>query len=194
MAYITVDVAKQWIGGISSGDDDPILTALITAVELFIENYTRRDFEADADSTRTLDAEADVDGQTLWLDRDLCSITTVTTNADASGGGTALTEDTDFVTEPKNDTPYYALKMLASSSESWTYTDDPELGITIAGRWGYSTSPPADIVLACKDIVKTVYRSRDANTDTFITGGGIVITPNQVPKMTMLTLNRYVRR
>jgi hypothetical protein len=195
MAYITVADAKDYIGGLSDPSDDALLSGIIDQAEQFIETYTGRDFKVAADTTRTLDAVNDVTGRTLYLDADLCSITTVTTNADAAGGGTALTENTDFITLPRNMTPYYALKMLTSSTNTWTFTDDPELGITIAGRWGYSTTPPADILQACKDLVKTIYRSRDSNTEAgnVILASGMVITPAQVPALTLSTLKAYRR-
>ena len=192
MAYLTVAEAKAFIGGISASSDDALLSDLIDAAETFIETYTDRAFKVAADSTRTFDANEDTDGRMLWLDDDLCAITTVTTNAD--GTGTALTEDTDFVTVPKNETPYYALKMLGSTTNYWTYTDDPELGITIAGKWGWSTTPPNDIINACKDIVKNIYRSRDANAETVVLAAGMVITPNSVPKLTLRILDAYRRR
>ena len=192
MAYLTVAEAKAFIGGISASSDDALLSDLIDAAETFIETYTDRAFKVAADSTRTFDANEDTDGRMLWLDDDLCAITTVTTNAD--GTGTALTEDTDFVTVPKNEAPYYALKMLGSTTNYWTYTDDPELGITIAGKWGWSTTPPNDILNACKDIVKNIYRSRDANAETVVLAAGMVITPNSVPKLTLRILDAYRRR
>jgi uncharacterized phiE125 gp8 family phage protein len=192
MSYIDADDVKEYVE-ITSSSHDAMLEGLIDSAETFIESYTGRDFKADSDSTRTLDAVDDVDGVTLWLDEDLCAITTVTTNADAAGGGTALTEDTDFVVVPKNRTPYYALKMLGSSSNTWTYTDDSELGITIAGKWGYSTTPPQDIKQAMIDIVTRMYRARggDAGEGNVILSTGVVITPAQVPVMTMKTLDTY---
>ena len=194
MAYITTAEAKDYVGGITSSSDDALITAIIESTEVFVESYTGRDFKADSDSTRTFDANDDVYGGTLYFDEDLAaSPTTVKTNADASAGGTTLTENTDFVVVPKNRTPYYALKLLGSSSETWTYTDDSELGITVLGPWGFSTTPPLDIVLAMKDIVKTVYRSRDSNVEAgnVILSSGMVITPAQIPKMTLETLSRY---
>ena len=189
MSYIEVDEAKAYIGGISGASDNALLQSLIDAAQVFIEGETNRIFDADTDSTRKFGMQ-DVDGPALVIDRDLADITSIT-----NGDEDVLTTS-EYVTVPINATPYYEIKLRQFSNLFWTYTTNPEDEIEIAGKWGYSTTPPADILQACKDIVKTVYRSRDANTDagrTIITGG-VVITPADVDKMTMKTLGRYVRR
>ena len=190
MAYISVAEAKAYIGGISGTGDDSLLSAIIDGAESFIEQYTGRDFKADTDVTRYFDANKDTDGEYLYLDFDLCSITTVVTDADNSDTSIASTE---YVTVPRNTAPYYALKLLGSSTNEWTYTDDPEMGIEITGKWGWSEAPPADIEAAMRDIVKSVYRSRDANADTAILSSGMVITANDIPKLTLRTLQAYRR-
>ena len=193
MTYMTVTQAKAYIGGTSGDNDDALLALLITNAETFIEGYTNRNFEATIGtalvaSNRTFGMQDVVDDM-LILDRDLCAIVSVT-----NGDSDVLTTS-EYVTVPANDTPYYAIKLRKFSNLYWTYTDDPEDEIIINGSWGYSETPPADILQATYDIVKTVYRSRDSNTDagrTFISGG-VIITPAEVPKMTLLTLNRYRR-
>ena len=192
MAYISVAEAKAYIGGESGISDDALIKVIIDGAESFIESYTGRDFKADTDATRYFDSNADTVDKLLILDGDLCSITSVVTNADDGSSGTTITSS-EYITIPRNRTPYYALKLLTSSSNLWTYTDDPEMGIEITGKWGWSTSPPADIEAAMKDIVKSVYRSRDANADTAILSSGMVITANDIPKITLTTLNGYRR-
>lgn len=192
MAYISVSDAKSYIGGLEGTGDDALIGLIIEGAEKFIETYTGRVFEVDADSTRTFDAIEDVFSRTLVLDMDLCSITTVVTDADDGASGTTITS-AEYVTIPRNDAPYYAIKLLASSTNEWTYTDDPEAGIEITGKWGYSETPPYDIKAALKDIVKNIYRSRDANADTAILSSGMVITANDIPKLTLRTLQAYRR-
>ena len=189
MAYITNTEAKTYIGGIEGSRDDTFLTTLIAEVEAFIEGYCDRDFEASADSTRYFDVGRDTEGYYLWFDQDLASITTVT-NGDADS---TVVSSSEYTTIPRNETPYYGIKILVSAAKVWEYDEDYEGAISIAGKWGYSTTPPADIVLACKDIVKIIYRSRDSNADTAILAAGMVITPNQIPKTTKQTLDRYKR-
>jgi len=188
MSYISVAEAKAYIGGISGSGDDALMATLIDAAQSFIEGYTNRVFDAVDGVERTFGMQDVVDDM-LILDRDLSAITSIT------NGDSDVLVATEYVTVPANDTPYYAIKLRKFSNLYWTYTDDPEDEIVISGAWGYSETPPADILQATYDIVKTVYRSRDSNTDagrTFISGG-VIITPAEVPKMTLLTLNRYRR-
>lgn len=190
MAYITVPVAKDYIGGLDGTGDDALLSVLIDAAEVFIENYTERDFKAATDTTRNFTVGRDTEGRHLWFDEDIASITTVL-NGDAS---TTEVTSAQYVTLPSNRTPYYGIKLLWSASKVWEFDQDPEDAIAVTGKWGWSTTPPADIAQACKDIVKQVYRSRDANTNVDIISGGVVISPNQLPKTTMIILQHYKKR
>ena len=188
MAYIDIAEAKNYIGGISGTNDDLLIEGIIDAAQAFINGYTNRVFDAVDGVGRTFGMQDVVDDM-LILDRDLSAITSIT-----NGDSDVLTTS-EYVTVPANDTPYYAIKLRKFSNLYWTYTDDPEDEIVISGAWGYSETPPDDITQACKDIVKTVYRSRDSNADAgrTIISGGVIITPAEVPKMTLLTLNRYRR-
>ena len=139
MAYIEAAAAKTYIGGITGDGDDALIQSLITAAQVFIEGQTNRVFDASTDSTRKFGMQ-DVRGATLVLDRDLCRITSIT-----YGESDVLTAS-EYVTVPGNDTPYYEIKLRIFSGLFWTYTDDPEDEIVISGAWGYSETPPADIV------------------------------------------------
>jgi hypothetical protein len=191
MAYTTNTDVKTYIGGISGSGDDALLTVLITAAEAFIESWTGWDFEASSNSTRNFTVGRDTEGPyTLWFDDGAASINEVL-NGDSSN--TEVTSS-QYVTIPSNDTPYYGIKILRSASKVWEFDQDPEDAIAVSAAWGWSASPPADIVQACKDIVKQIYRSRDANSDVNLVSGGIVITPNQIPKLAMQTLEIYKKR
>ena len=193
MAYITAADAKDYIGGISGTGDEALITSLIDQAQNFIEEYLGFVFESSADVTYYFDAVADVEGSTLWLDGWWNAITTLHTNADAAGGGTSLTDGTDFITLPRNHSQYYQIRMLQSSSNQWEYTDDRELGIKLVGRRGWSSTAPNNIKQATLDIVKTVYRSRDANVEpgNIILASGTVITPAVVPSLSMKILDGY---
>lgn len=176
MAYAVIADVKEYLG-LTDTAHDALLTRLITAAQKYIEQKTGRVFEAAANSTRTLDAWADVEGRRLWLGGDLCAITSVT-NGDAVVVSTA-----QYATEPRNSTPYYAILLLNSSGKAWTYVDDPEKAITIVGKWAYSATPPADIVQATIRLAGWMYRQRDnsADGDRGIIAGNATILPNRVP-------------
>jgi hypothetical protein len=188
MAYCTNTEVKTLLGGIDGSGDDTLLTTLITEAEVFIENHTHRLFEAET-LTKSYDAMRDVDGPTLWLDEDLLSITTLT-----NGDGDTLAS-TEYVLLPTNKTPYYAIKLLASSGVAWTFVNDPEEAISVAGSWGYAASVPIAIKYACKLLTAYYYRSRqaDPDADRTVFANGVVIPPSRIPRMVEEILMPYVK-
>ena len=140
--------------GISGAGDDALLGTLIAAASAWLDGRTGRIFEASADSTRSV-SMAYVDGRTLRLPWDLCAITSLTS------GGVAVA-NTQYITQPRYSTPYYALKLRTTSTYTWTYATDPEEAVSIVGRWAYSTSAPADIGQAATRLTSYLYRQKDA--------------------------------
>jgi hypothetical protein len=155
MAYTTNTAVKSLLG-ISGAGDDTLITTLVTRAQAWIESFCDQVFEAAADSTRKFDAIRDVDGLTLHLDYPLAAITSIT------NGDGATVASTEYVTEPRNRTPYHRIKLLDSKGKYWTYTTDPENAISIAGKWAYSTAAPADIVQACERLAAYMYRQKDS--------------------------------
>lgn len=153
MTYATL-IDVQAALNLADGTDDALLTLYLARAQAAIDTYCRRTFEAAADSTRTFDAVADVDGRRLWLDGDLCAITAVT-----NGDGVTVAANA-YVTEPRRATPIYALTLKTNSAVAWTYTGDPEGAISIAGRWAYSVAAPPDIVQACIMLASFYYNRR----------------------------------
>lgn len=190
MSYITVADLRTY-RGIDSGADDGLLAALIAAAQKAIDGYTRRVFEAAADATRTLDAVRMVEGRTLYLDRDLCAITSVTNNAD--GTAEALTVSTHYTTLPRNETPYWALVMKGSTGKYWRYTSDPESAIVIVGKWAYSATPPADIQQACRRLAGYLYQLKDSQVYdvTADMSSGALIIPKGIPADVKALLDPY---
>jgi hypothetical protein len=193
VSYITRDELKQHLGiDASEVSDDALLDVLITRTQAVVDEFCHRTFEASADTTRTFDAEADVsdDGYTLLIDRDLASITSVT-----NGDSTTVTSS-EYVTEPRNDAPYYALTIRSDASVVWTYTDYPENAISIVGRWAYSTTAPNNIKQAMLLLCAWFYRQKDTTADIdrpLLAGDGTVILPQTLPASVMSLLKPYRR-
>lgn len=194
MSYVFLAELKAYLG-ITGIGDDALLEAAIAAAQATIDRYTDRTFEASEDVTRHYCVGRDTHGRTLFLDRDLCQITSIVTDADASGGGTELTT-ADYITRPRNDPPYYEIVLRAGSDASWTYSDDPEDGITVTGRWGWSVTPPADIVQACKRLAAYLYKQKDAQVFdvTAQVATGAVTIRHEMPGDVRALLEPYVRR
>jgi len=189
MAYCTTAQVKTYLN-ITVSTDDTLLTDLIARAQQTIDTCCLRTFEAAADSARAFDAVRDVRGRTLYLDADLCAITSIT-----NGDGTALAV-TDYVTEPRNRTPYHAITLRSDSDEEWVYDSQHESAITVTGRWAYSVSAPNDIVWACIRLVAWLYQQRDTGADVdrvMLSNDGLLLLPQQMPRDVLALLTPYRR-
>lgn len=193
MAYAAASDVKTYLGISGSGDDD-LITALIARAQRAIDSRTGRSFEVSVDTTRRFTVGKDTVGEKLLFDADICAITTVKTDADDGSGGTTVPA-TAYVTLPRNKTPYYGIQLLTSKNYDWTYTSDPEAGISVEGKWAYSTSPPADIVQACIRWAAYMYRQKDAQVfDTIaIPDAGVIQIPAGIPADVEKLLSPYIR-
>jgi hypothetical protein len=193
MAYCVVATDLKPYLGIAAATvtDDTLLAQLVTRAQAMIDTYCGRVFEASADSTKYLDAIENVDKTTLYLSNvgDLCAITTITNGDDVE------VESDEYVTQPRNTTPYYAIKLLASANKAWTYDDDPENAISIEGRWAYSTTAPADITHACTRLAAWLYAQKDTagEMDRAIVAGNATILPARLPSDVIEILKPYRR-
>lgn len=189
--YITISDLKGYLG-ITGTADDSLLYECVLRAQAAIERYTGRVFEVTTSTTRYFDAVADVMGSVLWFGTDCASITTVT-NGDADS--TVITS-AYYVTQPRNAPPYYAIKLLASSGYAWEYSTDPENAIAISAKWGYSVTPPDDVVQACLQWASYLYRAKDAQVmDTqLLPEQGIMTVPQGIPKGVTELLKPYRRR
>jgi len=191
MAYCTTAQVKTWLNiATATTTDDALLSDLIARAQQTIDAYCLRAFEATADSTRRFDAVRDVCGRTLCLDAYLCAITSIT-----NGDGTVLAT-TDYVTEPRNRTPYHAITLRSDSGQEWAYSNQHENAITVTGRWAYSVSAPNDIVWACIRLVAWLYQQRDTGADVdrvMVSNDGLLLLPQQMPRDVLALLTPYRR-
>ena len=188
--YCTAADLKTYLGIASANtDDDTLLTALISSAQAIIDTATGRTFEAAADTTRYFDAVHDVDGYELIFDADICAITTVT------NGDSEAVASNEYTTKPRNETPYYAIRLLDSAQKSWTYTTDSEGAISVEGKWAYSESAPANIVHATKRLAAYLYRQKDnANDlDRALVVGNATVLPSNLPSDVMTIIRPYIR-
>lgn len=188
MAYTNAATVKTYLG-VSGTGDDTLIGALVTRAQSIIDRYCGRTFEASANTTRYFDPTRDVIGQTLFFDRDCCSIGTVT------NGDSSTVASTSYVTEPRNETPYYAITLLASKGLWWTYSDDPENAISISAKWAYSATAPDDIVQAATRLAGYLYRQRDSGVFDVTASPelGIVTVPQGIPRDVAIILAPYRR-
>jgi len=193
-AYATSTDVKQYLGINSTlTGDDTLITALILRAQTAIETHTHRTFSSTGVTTRRFTVGMDTDGSTLWFDEDLASVSTVKTNADSTAPTTVAS--TEYVTLPRNETPYYGIRLRSDASPEWDYADAPEMGITVAGKWGYSTTPPADIKHACVRLASYYYQQKDAQVFdvTAMPDAGVITVPVGIPADVKMILQPYVK-
>ena len=188
MAYTDVISVRQYLDIAGSGDD-ALLGDLIDAAQKAIDAYTRRTWEATADSTRYFDySEEYIDGATLWLDYDLCSITSVT------NGDSVAVASGERTTIPRNSTPYYGIRLLSDSGVTWTYSDEWMDAISVVGKWAYSESAPDDIAQACRRLAAFYYKQRDQQMfDVTAIEAGTLISPVGIPADIRRILDPHVK-
>lgn len=192
MAYATWTEIQDY-KGFDDDDDEALLVGsdgeggLLADAAYMFEQETGRVFSVSADGTRYFDAARDVKGRLLLLDRDLCDITSIT-----NGDSSTVSSD-DYVTEPRNDTPYYAIRLLASSTERWTYTDDVENAIAVVGKWGYSETPPRDVKRAVIDMAMWMYERKDnpIEIEKPQVAEGMLMLPASMPQAVQRVIMRY---
>ena len=189
MAYASTNDLKAYLG-IGTATDDALLAALLTRAQAVIDRHCDRTFEAAVDTTRYYDAVDDVWGQLLMLDTDLCAVTTV-----VNGDGVTI-NSTDYMLQPSNLRPAYAIRLKDNSPVVWTYSESPERSIAVTGKFAYSASAPADIVHATVRLAAWLYRQKDNSadmSDVSVTTGGAVMIPSGLPRDVTAMLERYVR-
>jgi hypothetical protein len=130
---------------------DSVMSTCIADAQSEIESKTGRVFEWTGDGTaRYFDYRSPrpVYGRELHFDMDTYSITSV-----VNGDGDTIDSD-EYVTIPRNETPYRGIVLLSSTGLSWTYEDDIENAITVTAKWAYSASAPTRIVEITRMLAK----------------------------------------
>jgi len=192
MAYTTLALLKVYLGiPATDTDDDALLTVLVGSAQAIVEAYTDRKFEVAAATTRYFTIGKDTHGPTLLFDADCIAITSVT-----NGDGTVITA-AQYITMPRNEFPWFGIKVLRSSDVIWQYTaqSDPEDAIVVVGKFAYSLTAPADIVHITQRVAAYLYRQRDnvADLDRPIIVGNTTILPGQLPSDIRMLLEPYRR-
>ena len=105
----------------------------------------------------------------------------------ATDGDNAAIPLTEIDTHPP-DAPY---TVLARRDKRWCNASQQA---TITARWGYSITPPADIVHATIRLAAWMYRQRGTANDLdrpTVADGGLVLLPSALPDDVRSVLERY---
>lgn len=176
MSYCSLSDIKTYLDVDSSNvDDDALLSSLIIRAQSIIESYTGHVFEVDSATTKYFDAVSSVHKRFLYFDNMVCTEISSVVNGD----GTTIASN-KYTTEPRNESPYYGIALLSSSGFSWTYNDDPENAIAVTAKWGWSASPPNDIVHLCIRLASWLYYQKDNAIDIdkpLLVSSGMLLPP-----------------
>ena len=188
MSLCTVDDVIAYLN-LQEVSDLSLIDSLVDSAQGLIERYTGRTFDVSTDTVRYYRPAASVRYTTLYVDELAAAPTTVVNSDGATLAGT------DYVTEPRNEPPYTKLRLLSASGVSWAAGTSIDAEITITGKFGYSTTPPADIRHAAIRLTGWLYRQRDNAPDadrTVVTPGGTIL-PATMPRDIVDMLTPYRR-
>jgi hypothetical protein len=194
MAYIASSDIKAW-GGVPDTDtvDDAELTLIIARAQAYVDEYCGRTFEvtSDAEATRNFTQKIDVEGPTLWLDQDLNTVVSITVGSDTISSS-------NYVTEPRTDSPFYGITMKAESPQDWstpTSDGDYENAIQVSAQWAYSSAAPADIQMAMLRLSKWYYNQGRLTDETanrpIVLESGATVLPGTIPSDILEILDRF---
>ena len=191
MSYVTLRDIRAYLD-IDVTGDDPLLQEAIEDAQSYIDSQTNRHFEA-VTATRYYDRSA----RDRWESRllnlygdDLLTVTTLT-NGDSSSTAIAAT---DYWLYPRNETPYHGILLKSDITSYWEW--DTDYWVSVAGTWGYSTTPPDDIRQATLTLAAYLFRSKDAAVfeTTAIVESGAIVIPQGIPATVDRIIGRYKRR
>ena len=193
---ITLADAKAYLGILTADtDNDDILTGMINAVGTQFDNYTDRELEA---SDYTIQIDGNGLDHIFLRNYPINEITSIHIDADrVFGDDSEITSD--YYVKYDNDGEI----ALVSSSFWGGVLPKVRQSVKIVANLGYTvTAPitlPADIIKACKDQVKYLYRKWNNNEEGVssysATNSSITITEDTgLITMVKKVLDKYVSR
>jgi hypothetical protein len=200
MSYATLAEFKSYIsemtGGIQvsfSGAEDTLLQKFLDQADAEIDAQTGRNFGQGANNHTHYYTEDDIDDDTLYLDADLVSVTTLT-----NGDGTTISSS-DYWLLPMNasvtgqngyDGSFWGIKL--KSTIDWQTPTDGR--ISVNGRWGFMQGAPVDVVRAAMRIAYWYWTKRNQTGATEIAGAELTQQSDSYPTDVRIVFERYRRR
>ena len=202
MAYAPLDDLKMYLGiADDSTDDDLLLRDLLERASTNIDSYTHRNFEARTDTEYYERDDLDDSGFVLWLGRDLLTVTTLTNGhaIPTVAPFTNVIPDTEYWLvdakgKRKSSGPYHAIRLKIDSTYSWEF--DVDYWVEVEGTWGYSSSPPDDVVQATIRLASYYYAQKDAQVFdvTAVPEAGVITVPQGIPRDVKVIIDHYKRQ
>lgn len=191
--YITLSDLRSYLG-VKSASDDGLLTQCIDDAQKWIEEYTNRVFVAETATKYFGSDSLDYrNSSILIIDDDLLTITTLTngdTNVIAAANYWLGSVD-DHRLNRNDGTPHHGIQLTNDGGYSWTWNTDG--WVSILGTWGYSTTAPADIQQAMRQLSAYDYRLKDSQIFdiTAMPEQGVIQIPKGIPTGVYKIVNKY---
>lgn len=189
MAYPTLAELKTHLG-ISGSSDDTHLTKLLNGAIEFVEHYTGRVFDGQADETRRYFARHKQHfavRHSLMLFEDLATVTSLTHPRLG-----ALTLNTHYILEPQV-APHYKISLLSDVFDFGSPTD----AVVLVGKFGYSATCPDDIAVLILELAQSAYHGRNSGGggDVMLVQGnsGAILRPKTLSELQVAVLESYKR-
>ena len=190
MAYIELADLRGY-QGISLTTDDDLLQQAIDNAQSYIESQTNRRFEANSE-TRYYGREAlDCHDRTiLHLNTDLLTVWTLT-NGDADS--TVIADTNYWLLDRNEGPPYHQIQLKRDITDYWEW--DTDYWVSVLGTWGYSATPPDDIIQACTGMAAYLYTQKSAQVfeTTAVLESGVLVIPQGIPATVTRIIERYKR-
>jgi hypothetical protein len=200
MSYATLADFKSYIsemtGGIQStysAAENTVLQQFLDQADAEIESYTNRSFGQGANNHTHYYTVNDISDDTLYLDADLVSVTTLT-----NGDGTVISSS-DYWLLPMNasvtgqngyDGSFWGIKL--KSTHQWQTPTDGR--ISLNGRWGFMQGVPVDVVRCAMRIAYWYWTKRNQTGASDVAGEQITQQSDSYPLDVRIVLERYKRR
>ena len=175
-----------------SGAEDDLLTDCLTIAENQIDEYTRRNFVAEAGTRHYSRWVANVRNTALYLE-DGVELYALPQNGTVFGGDGRSIPVGSIWLEPRNAGPPYKILRLFSQFV-WIWNTDGE--IAIPGTWGFSLTAPPAIQSATLELAAYVYRMKDTGV-TDVAGfdqAGQMTIPRGIPESVRRRIEPYRSR
>jgi hypothetical protein len=117
----------------------------------------------------------------------------VTALLNGDTANTAITTANYWLLDRNLGPPYHWIKLYSNTGVYWQW--DPDEWVSVTGTWGYSATPPGDIVRACLVCAAFFYKSKDSQVfeTTAIPEAGVITIPQGIPVTTRRIIERYKR-
>lgn len=175
MAYTSLANLKTYLK-ITSDRDDAILTMCLNAAIAKLDEQFAHKFESTSE-TRYYD-ETSIEGDTLYLDAPLLTVTTLT----GADGDEVAAANYWLMPRNSNGTTSAYRSIRLKSGYTWAWAQDG--WVSVAGTWGFTATAPANVVQAVHRLASFYYRIKDNQTFGQVGNPdlGIVEVPATMPK------------